>query len=114
MTPNLADAPNAAMTPRFHSEHHRRGVGDLQRSTSAVNFTVQNSDPLCASGSAVVQSPGYDYHGHRHRSEATAVVKERLSDHGSPRGAQRSSCGECRHQPPTDSDRPTDCPEPAP
>lgn len=29
---NKADAPNAAMALRFHSEHDCRGVGDLQRS----------------------------------------------------------------------------------
>jgi len=38
--PNQADAPNAGMTPRFHSEHHRRGVGDLRRSAwLALTFT---------------------------------------------------------------------------
>src|SRR5436190_17749625 len=29
--PNKADAPNAAMTSRFHCEHTWRGVGDLRR-----------------------------------------------------------------------------------
>ncbi len=29
--PNNANAPNAAMTPWLHAEHHWRGVGDLRR-----------------------------------------------------------------------------------
>jgi hypothetical protein len=29
--PNKADAPNAAVALRFHSDHHGRGVGDLRR-----------------------------------------------------------------------------------
>jgi hypothetical protein len=28
---NQADAPNAAMTLLFHSDRHKRGVGDLRR-----------------------------------------------------------------------------------
>lgn len=28
---NYADAPNAAMAPRFHSGRDERGVGDLRR-----------------------------------------------------------------------------------
>ena len=28
--PNNAQAPNVAMTPRLHSGHHQRGVGDLR------------------------------------------------------------------------------------
>jgi len=33
---NKADAPNAAMALRFHSEHGRHGVGDLRRSGCVV------------------------------------------------------------------------------
>jgi hypothetical protein len=36
-TPNKADAPNAAMALRFHSEAHWRGVGDLRRSAIYLN-----------------------------------------------------------------------------
>ncbi len=32
--PSKADAPNAAITLRLHSEHHWRGVGDLRRSAA--------------------------------------------------------------------------------
>jgi hypothetical protein len=32
---NNADAPNAAVTLRFHSDHYGRGVGDLRRSPSS-------------------------------------------------------------------------------
>jgi hypothetical protein len=28
---NKPDAPNAAMTSLFQSEHHRRGIGDPER-----------------------------------------------------------------------------------
>jgi hypothetical protein len=28
---NKADAPNAAMAPRFHIDHYGRGLGDLRR-----------------------------------------------------------------------------------
>src|SRR5262245_12255907 len=39
--------------------------------------------------------------------------KDFLTTEG-PEGHRGVPVGECRHQPPTDSDRPTDCPEPAP
>ena len=40
MMPNKADAPNAAMTPQFRSEHDGRGVGDLRRWAEAHPIAI--------------------------------------------------------------------------
>src|SRR5262245_35242579 len=52
--PNLADAPSAAMTPRFHSEHHRRRVGEPDRSGEVLN---RECTPINANGSGFAPTP---------------------------------------------------------
>jgi|ERR1022692_147482 hypothetical protein len=69
--PNKADAPNAAMTLLFHSDHHWRGVGDLRRSAARalmVRFTLIIGFAVLLGGCAV------------HRSSPVAHISQASKD----------------------------------